>query len=107
MVSSERKSLLIVTLDQERSLRSASRVRHIASLPHIPADVTKIGTLLKGAHLAKIGLLANFETTDPVARWKRNREFKRWLDTEEGQKYEAERLEREAREAEARRRSRR
>ena len=107
VVSSERKSLLIVTLDQERSLRSASRVRHIASLPHIPADVTKIGTLLKGAHLAKIGLLANFETTDPVARWKRNREFKRWLDTEEGQKYEAERLEREAREAEARRRSRR
>jgi 4-amino-4-deoxy-L-arabinose transferase-like glycosyltransferase len=107
VVSAERKSLLIVTLAQERSLRTAEHVRHIATLPHIPADVTRIGTLLEGAHAAKVGLLANFQTTDPVARWKRNREFKRWLDTPEGQRAEAERLEREAREAEARRREER
>ena len=67
--------------------------------------MTRIGTLLKGAVITKIGLIANFETTDPVARWKRNREFKRWLDTPEGQKAEAERLEREAEEAEERRRA--
>jgi len=105
VVSSSRKSLILVPLLQERSLRTADRVRHIASLPHLPADVTRIGTLLKGAVITKIGLIANFETTDPVARWKRNREFKRWLDTPEGQKAEAERLEREAKEAEERRRA--
>jgi 4-amino-4-deoxy-L-arabinose transferase-like glycosyltransferase len=104
VVSSSKKSLVVVTLLQERSLRTADRVRHIASLQHLPADVTRIGTLLKGAVITKIGLLANFETTDPVARWKRNREFKRWLDTPEGQKAEAERLEREAKQAEERRR---
>jgi len=105
VASSSRKFLMIVTLLQERSLRTADNVRHIASLKHIPADVTRIGTLLEGAQVAKVGLLANFQTEDPVARWKRNREFKRWLDTPEGQKAEAARLERERITAEDRRRA--
>jgi hypothetical protein len=105
VVSSSRKFLMIVTLPQERSLRSADNVRHIASLRHLPADVTKLSTLLEGAQVAKVGLLANFQTADPVARWKRNREFKRWLDTPEGQKAEAERLEKERLLAEERRRA--
>lgn len=103
--SSSRKFLMIVTLLQERSLRSAPNVRHIASLNHLPADVTRLGTLLAGVPRAKVGLLANFETADPMARWKRNREFKRWLDTPEGQKAEAERIERERLQAEERRRA--
>jgi 4-amino-4-deoxy-L-arabinose transferase-like glycosyltransferase len=105
VASSPRKFLMIVTLLQERSLRTADNVRHIASEKHIPADVTRLGTLLEGAQVAKVGLLANFQTTDPVARWKRNREFKRWLDTPEGQKAEAERLEKERHVAEDRRRA--
>ncbi|MEO8500088.1 MAG: glycosyltransferase family 39 protein [Vicinamibacteria bacterium] len=105
VASSSRKFLMIVTLPQERSLRTADNVRHIASLRHIPADVTRLGTLLEGAEVTKVGLLANFQTTDPVARWKRNREFKRWLDTPEGQKAEAERFERERHTAEDRRRA--
>ena len=95
VASSSRKFLMIVTLLQERSLRTADNVRHIASLKHLPADVTRLTTLLEGARVSKVGLLANFQTTDPVARWKRNREFKRWLDTPEGQKAEADRLEKE------------
>ena len=95
VASSSRKFLMIVTLLQERSLRTADNVRHIASLKHLPADVTRLSTLLEGARVSKVGLLANFQTTDPVARWKRNREFKRWLDTPEGQKAEADRLEKE------------
>jgi 4-amino-4-deoxy-L-arabinose transferase-like glycosyltransferase len=95
VVSSSRKFLLIVTPGQEKSLRTAENVRHIASLDHLPADVTRIGTLLRGARPSSVGLLANFETTDPVARWKRNREFKRWLDTPEGMKWDAERVARE------------
>lgn len=95
VASSSRKFLMIVTLLQERSLRTAENVRHIASLRHLPADVTRLSTLLEGARVSKVGLLANFQTTDPVARWKRNREFKRWLDTPEGQKAEADRLEKE------------
>ena len=102
VVSSSRKFLIIVTPAQERSLRTANTVRHIATLDHLPADVSRIGTLLEGAQVSKVGLLANFETTDPVARWKRYREFKRWLDTPEGQKAEAERLEKERRVAEER-----
>ncbi len=90
VVSSSRKFLIIVTPAQEKSLRTAENVRHIATLDHLPADVTRIGTLLAGARISKVGLLANFATTDPVARWKRNREFKRWLDTPEGQKAQAE-----------------
>jgi 4-amino-4-deoxy-L-arabinose transferase-like glycosyltransferase len=105
VVSSSRKFLMIVTLLQERSLRTADNVRHIASVKHLPADVTRLNTLLEGARVAKVGLLANFQTTDPVARWKRNREFKRWLDTPEGQKAEAERLEKERIVAEDRRRA--
>jgi 4-amino-4-deoxy-L-arabinose transferase-like glycosyltransferase len=105
VASSSRKFLIIVTLLQERSLLTSDSVRHIASLKHIPADVTRIGTLLQGAQMAKVGLLANFQTTDPVARWKRNREFKRWLDTPEGQKAEADRLERERITAEDRRKA--
>ncbi|MBX7185370.1 MAG: glycosyltransferase family 39 protein [Vicinamibacteria bacterium] len=105
VASSSRKFLIIVTLLQERSLRTADNVRHIASLKHLPADVTRLSTLLEGAHVSKVGLLANFQTTDPVARWKRNREFKRWLDTPEGQKAEAERLEKERLLAEERRRA--
>ena len=105
VASSSRKFLMIVTLLQERSLRTADRVRHIASLNHLPADVTRLSTLLEGARVSKVGLLANFQTTDPVARWKRNREFKRWLDTPEGQKAEAERLERERQAAEDRRKA--
>lgn len=95
VASSSRKFLMIVTLLQERSLRTADNVRHIASLKHLPADVTRLSTLLEGARVSKVGLLANFQTADPVARWKRNREFKRWLDTPEGQKAEADRLEKE------------
>ena len=95
VASSSRKFLMIVTLHQERSLRTAENVRHIASLEHLPADVTRLSTLLEGAQVSKVGLLANFQTADPVARWKRNREFKRWLDTPEGQKAEADRLEKE------------
>ena len=105
VASSSRKFLMLVTLPQERSLRTADNVRHIASLKHLPADVTRLGTLLDGAQVSSVGLLANFQTTDPVARWKRNREFKRWLDTPEGQNAEAERLERERRTAEDRRRA--
>jgi len=105
VASSSRKFLMIVTLLQERSLRTADRVRHIATLNHLPADVTRLSTLLEGARVSKVGLLANFQTTDPVARWKRNREFKRWLDTPEGQKAEAERLERERQTAEDRRKA--
>lgn len=92
VASSSRKFLIIVTLAQERSLRTAENIRHIASLNHLPADVTRLGTLLAGAQRAKVGLLANFQTTDPVARWKRNREFKRWLDTPEGQRAQEEEL---------------
>jgi len=77
---------MIVTHPQEQSLRNAPNVRHIATRKHLPADVTRLGTLLQGPQLANVGLLANFQTDDPVARWKRNREFKRWLDTPEGQK---------------------
>lgn len=95
VASSSRKFLIIVTLAQERSLRAAENVRHIASLNHLPADVTRLGTLLAGAQRAKVGLLANFQTTDPVARWKRNREFKRWLDTPEGQKAQVEELQKQ------------
>lgn len=105
VASSSRKFLMIVTLLQERSLRTAENVRHIASLKHLPADVTRLSTLLEGAQVSKVGLLANFQTTDPVARWKRNREFKRWLDTPEGQKAEADRLEKERLLAEERRRA--
>jgi hypothetical protein len=105
VASSSRRFLMIVTLPQERSLRTADSVRHIASLNHLPADVTRLSTLLEGAQVSKVGLLANFQTTDPVARWKRNREFKRWLDTPEGQKAEAERLEKERIVAEERRRA--
>lgn len=105
IASSSRKFLIIVTLLQERSLRTAPNVRHIASLRHLPADITRLGTLLTGPQPAKVGLLANFETADPVARWKRNREFKRWLDTPEGQAAEAERLEKERLLREARRRA--
>ncbi len=95
IASSSRKFLILVTEAQERSLRTAANVRHIATLDHLPADVTRLGTLLAGARVSKVGLLANFETTDPVARWKRNREFKRWLDTPEGQEWDAERLEKD------------
>jgi hypothetical protein len=90
VASSSRKFLMIVTPAQERSLRTAANIRHIATAAHLPADITRIGTLLRGARISKVGLLANFETTDPVARWKRNREFKRWLDTPEGLKAFAE-----------------
>jgi hypothetical protein len=89
-VSSSRKFLIIVTPAQEKSLRAAENVRHIATLDHLPADVARVGALLSGPRISKVGLLANFATTDPVARWKRNREFKRWLDTPEGQKAQAE-----------------
>ena len=95
VASSSRKFLIIVTAAQEQSLRTSENVRHIATYDHLPADITRIGTLLKGAEISKVGLLANFQTQDPVARRKRNREFKRWLDTPEGQKWDAERLERD------------
>jgi hypothetical protein len=104
VVSSSRKFLIIVTPAQEKSLRAADPVRHIVTLAHLPADIARWGTLWSGARVSKVGLLANFQTSDPVARWKRNREFKRWLDTPKGQKAEAERLEKERREAENRRR---
>lgn len=90
VVSSSRKFLILVTAAQEKSLRSAEQVRHIATRDHLPADLTRIGTLLAGVDTAPLGLLANFKTTDPVARWKENREWKRWLDTPEGQKAQAE-----------------
>lgn len=105
IASSRRKFLMIVTPAQEKSLRSADQVRHIATSYLLPADITRIGTLFAGAQVSKVGLLANFQTTDPVARWKRNREFKRWLDTPEGQRAEAERQERERIVAEDRRRA--
>ncbi|MEO8359459.1 MAG: glycosyltransferase family 39 protein [Vicinamibacteria bacterium] len=105
VISSSFKFLVIVTPAQERSLRTAENVRHIATLKLLPADITRIGTLLQGATISKVGLLANFQTTDPVARWKRNREFKHWLDTPEGQKAEADRLERERLLAEERRKA--
>jgi hypothetical protein len=105
VVSSSRKFLIIVNPAQEKSLRTADSVRHIVTLDHLPADVTRWGTLWSGARVSKVGLLANFQTQDPVARWKRNREFKRWLDTPEGQRAEAERMERERRVAEGRRRA--
>lgn len=95
VASSSRRFLIIVTPGQEKSLRTSESVRHIASLDHLPADVTRIGTLLRGAQASTVGLLANFQTSDPVARWKRNREFKRWLDTPEGLKWDAERIARE------------
>jgi 4-amino-4-deoxy-L-arabinose transferase-like glycosyltransferase len=95
VVSNSRKFLIVVNETQERSLRTSETVRHIATRDHLPADVTRIGTLLQGVHAAPVGLLANFQTTDPVARRKRNREFKRWLDTPEGQKWDAERLEKD------------
>jgi 4-amino-4-deoxy-L-arabinose transferase-like glycosyltransferase len=94
-VSNSRKFLFVVNETQERSLRTSETVRHIATRDHLPADVTRIGTLLQGVHASPVGLLANFQTTDPVARRKRNREFKRWLDTPEGQKWDAERLEKD------------
>lgn len=105
VASSSRKFLMIVTLLQERSLRTAPNVRHVASPGHLPADITRLGTLLAGPQAVRVGLLANFETTDPVARWKRNREFKRWLDTPEGQAAEAQRLEKERLQEEERRRA--
>ena len=86
VVSSSRKFLIIATSAQETSLRTADNVRHIATHVHLPADVTRLGTLLRGAQVSSVGLLANFRTEDPVARWKENREWKRWLDTPEGQK---------------------
>jgi 4-amino-4-deoxy-L-arabinose transferase-like glycosyltransferase len=86
VASSPKKFLMIVTLLQDRSLRNAPNVRHVATRKHLPADITRLGTLLAGPQLANVGLIANFATDDPVARWKRNREFKRWLDTPEGQK---------------------
>ena len=105
VVSSSRKFLVIVTQAQEKSLRTAENVRHIETRPHLPADVTRVSTLLSGPEVANVGLLANFQTTDAVARQKRNREFKRWLDTPEGQKAEAEWRERDARRTEERRRA--
>jgi hypothetical protein len=105
IASSRRKFLMIVTPAQERSLRSADQVRHIASYSHLPADIARLSALFAGAQVSRVGLLANFQTTDPVARWKRNREFKRWLDTPEGQRAEAERAERERIVAEDRRRA--
>ncbi|MBK5255301.1 MAG: glycosyltransferase family 39 protein [Vicinamibacteria bacterium] len=90
VVSSSRKFLIIATSAQETSLRTAEHVRHIATRDHLPADVTRLGTLLEGAKVSPVALLANFTTTDPVARWKENREWKRWLDTPEGQKAQAE-----------------
>ena len=86
VASSSKRFLMIVTLLQDRSLRNAPNVRHVATRKHLPADITRLGTLLEGPRLANVNLLANFATEDPVARWKRNREFKRWLDTPEGQK---------------------
>jgi len=96
-VSSSRKFLLIVTPDQEASLRTAESVRHIASREHLPADITRLVTLLDGAEVSKVGLLANFTTRDPVARWKANREWKRLMDTPEGRKAQAEYEERQRR----------
>lgn len=90
MVSSARKFLIIATPAQEKSLRTADNVRHIATRDHLPADVTRLDTLLKGARVSSVGLLANFATDDPVARRKANREWKHWIDTPEGQKAQAE-----------------
>lgn len=95
VVSSSRKFLIIATSAQETSLKTAESVRHIATRDHLPADVTRLGTLLEGAKVSPVGLLANFRTKDPVARWKENREWKRWLATPEGQKAQAEYEERQ------------
>lgn len=105
LVSSSRKFLLIVTPDQEASLRTAQNVRHIATRDHLPADISRLATLLDGAEASKVGLIANFATSDPVARWKANREWKRLMDTPEGRKAQAEYEERQRRLQEERERS--
>ena len=84
VASSSKKFLILTTPAEEAALRKAEGIRHIATVDLLPADVTRVGTLLKGPKASTLGLLANFQTSDPVARWKRNREFKRWLDTDEG-----------------------
>ena len=84
VAAASKKFLILATPAEEAALRKGEGIRHIATADLLPADVTRIGTLLMGPTASTVGLLANFQTADPVARRKRNREFKRWLDTEEG-----------------------
>lgn len=100
VASSSKTFLILATPGEEKALRRAEGVRHIATADHLPAEVTKIGALLQTPRPTTVALLANFQTSDPVARWKRNREFKRWLDTDEGRErrlLEQRRLEEEER----------
>jgi 4-amino-4-deoxy-L-arabinose transferase-like glycosyltransferase len=66
--------LLLVSPDENRSLRVIPRYRTVATYRYLPADVLTLEGLLVASEPGRIILAANFKTTDPVAVRKRKRE---------------------------------
>lgn len=77
--------LILASNAEETSLRRSPDIRHIATYDHLPAGVARLETLWTPPRVATLALLANFETSDPIARQKANREYKRMIAEAEAQ----------------------
>ena len=72
--------LLLATPAEDASFRVDPRYRHVATYQYLPADALTLGGLFSLRGPALIMLVANYPTRDPVARVKRNREYRKLRD---------------------------
>jgi 4-amino-4-deoxy-L-arabinose transferase-like glycosyltransferase len=72
--------LLLATPAEDASFRVDPRYRHVATYHYLPADALTLGGLFSLRGPALIMLVANYPTRDPVARVKRNREYRKLRD---------------------------
>jgi 4-amino-4-deoxy-L-arabinose transferase-like glycosyltransferase len=72
--------LLLATPAEDASLALDPRYRHVATYRYLPADALTLGGLFSLRGPGEILLVANYPTRDPVARVKRNREYRKMID---------------------------
>ncbi|HEV7501865.1 MAG TPA: glycosyltransferase family 39 protein [Vicinamibacteria bacterium] len=77
--SSRLPFLLLVGLEQRRSLESVPGIREVAAYHCVPAAAMGLGPLVAGLEVEPFVLLANYRTDDPVAEVKRRQDRKRAL----------------------------
>jgi hypothetical protein len=72
-ISSPSPYLVLLTHEQW-SLSQNKALRHVRSYAYLPATAYGLRGLIEGIAPSRVGLFANFETSDPVATLKSKRE---------------------------------
>jgi 4-amino-4-deoxy-L-arabinose transferase-like glycosyltransferase len=79
LAASDRPYLLLVRPEASRSFSSVPTYRHVATYPYLPARSLTLAGLVSLPEPGTTVLIANFATTDPVAKRKRRREYRKAL----------------------------